>query len=513
MIIDNAQKLSDGQLNIADIKNTDGSSYKVLARALNQMKSNLLTFIEQTKNNVITLNESIDQVSSSMKKSSKGNEQISATISDVSDKSQEQLRLARVTVEKMEEANEKIDSIATHIHDVQDFSADTHVTTTEGIEKIGAYNENIQVIFTNLNYTNEYIIKLRDDIEQIETISNFIENISNKLKLLAMNASIEAARSGEAGKGFAVVSEEITKLSEATKEGIGRVQNMVVSILDNSGSVVSSVDNIKGDFETGIDIFDGVKVIFHDIQEKSSSILNEINEVGDEIGNINEITKQTSKMSQEVFDFSIGVSEGTKEISDVIKDETAELISITNSTDSLLSMLGKIESLTNKFDLDIKPINKQPKKKVRIAVVCPYNVAFWYPVEKGAIYAKQTLQKFNTEVDFIGIEAISIVNYTKAVEQAIEAGYDGIAISGMYKELVPLVEKATNKHIPIITFNSDFEEDSTRMAFVGQNAYEAGVVSAEAMLQAIDNKGNVVVITSDLTITSHELRRKGFNDR
>lgn len=95
------------------------------------------------------------------------------------------------------------------------------------IQELAASASDVMTNQHNLNQNVSEVSRLVLDINEILTL---IKQIADETKMLGLNAAIEAARAGEAGAGFSVVSSEIRKLSEQSKDTVGRIRELTKNI-------------------------------------------------------------------------------------------------------------------------------------------------------------------------------------------------------------------------------------------------------------------------------------------
>lgn len=88
------------------------------------------------------------------------------------------------------------------------------------------------------------ISTLAESATEIGKVVELISNIAQRTNLLALNASIEAARGGEAGRGFAVVAAEVKDLATRTSKATEQVASQISAMQDSTGASVTALKGI-----------------------------------------------------------------------------------------------------------------------------------------------------------------------------------------------------------------------------------------------------------------------------
>lgn len=205
-------------------------------------------------------------------------------------------------------------------------------------EKKEEISNTIQSFFAVKEELSQTVIaakQLSDKSQEAQKLVSSIEEVCMQTNILAINASIEAARAGAAGKGFAVVAQEIRSLSAKTEQvsvvitGIieeirGISENATKSMQDSLTQIISQADSLNNAVADLEEIESSTYKFSLENAEASKQnelLVNEINSVRDLVNQMQQIVMETTA--------------STVEVSNSIAQQTKGLSSITDGVNAL----------------------------------------------------------------------------------------------------------------------------------------------------------------------------------
>ncbi len=218
-----AAKISDGDLTVEIPPERRRDELGILAEAFRRMLESLKDQSTRMIEMVSTLSTLASELGTTMSQLVQNTSKTSAAVSEVSTTITQVSHSAKVA--------------STKAKNVVEISQQALTSSDAGRQATQMTIERMNVIRDQMTSIGETVVRLSDQSQAIEDIIVSVQDLADQSNLLAVNASIEAARAGDQGKGFAVVAHEIKNLADQSKEATDQIR----TILDDTRKWVSAV--------------------------------------------------------------------------------------------------------------------------------------------------------------------------------------------------------------------------------------------------------------------------------
>jgi methyl-accepting chemotaxis protein len=270
--------------------------------------------------NLDLMNTSIQTISSNTNNISHNLEDLSISMQDMGYASNE---VAESTVKTAESISDVSSALRTLDDSITSIHNDVVETTEEGLkvtEAVSTGRETLHETKSSISKSKDNMETLLDNIhilgssaKKISDIIEFIDDITEQTTLLALNASIEAARAGDHGKGFAVVANAISRLAEKAKHSTRDVDHIISTIQHQVKNSIAETERSAADLLINVSSVEALEEAFVRIDESITSALKRVESIKDNASDELSYSKTIMSATENVGDLTMEVSAATEE--------------------------------------------------------------------------------------------------------------------------------------------------------------------------------------------------------
>jgi len=266
---------------------------------------------------------------------SRENEAFARSLSSDALRQAEELSVTLNSVQMMTESIQRVAESAREADQVAKLASETAIKGGEAVERTVA---GIMDIRETVAETTRKVKRLGESSQEISKIVGLISSIASRTNLLALNASIEAARAGDAGRGFAIVADEVRQLADRAAKASKEIEQIVLQIQSETSSVQQAM-------EVGTQqVIDGTKRA-----EQARQSLTDIIQVSHRIETlVISITEDTVKQTET----SRTVSQVMQSVELTAQETSQESQRVSASLQNLVSVARSLQDSVERFRVD-----------------------------------------------------------------------------------------------------------------------------------------------------------------
>lgn len=297
--------------------------------AMDSFRSSMLSVKDTT--------DAVESGSTDMKEKTENavnaNEQVATAIGNVAAEVSQQASAVDQMIENVASLADAGKAVSTAVEEALQYMKQLDGNSADMKAKMESMSEESAHMDVNVQEISEKIDVTSKGIQEMETILGSIEEIASETNLLALNASIEAARAGDAGRGFAVVADSIKGLSENTSNELENIRKIISTLVENFKECEKCIELVvksnQSSTESTKDVIESFRIINNDVVSTNEKLT--------------VVHETDEKMMKDIMEIDSQV----KVIGQAAESNAAAMQEITASSEELTALLTNISSTCN----------------------------------------------------------------------------------------------------------------------------------------------------------------------
>lgn len=217
---------------------------KISASVL-ELAESLAGVLSDVRQSETNLSNNVEAVKAYISNTEELTQKIVVSMSEISQGASDQAEDILVAAEEVSKISDLIEENNVSLANLKDGSAEMELTSQNAIEILNSLSQMSETTEAAISLINEKMDMTNKATEEIAVATDLITNIASQTNLLAINASIEAARAGDSGRGFAVVAEEIKMLSDQSEQSASKIRDIISSLISTVEEANKAVKNVS----------------------------------------------------------------------------------------------------------------------------------------------------------------------------------------------------------------------------------------------------------------------------
>lgn len=308
-------KLLKSKDEIGDLSRVTVTLRDAMQRTILEINQNVQKLLEASS----LLGTAADNTNGTMNK-------VRSAVNRIVENSAEQAENSKSTSEHMRLMGENITETSAEVEALNSNAEFMHQSSEKAAETLSNLQHINSEVERIISEVQEQTNRTNDSVQQIHKATAFITSIAEETDLLSLNASIEAARSGESGRGFAVVAEQIKKLSEQSNQSSSEIEETAMMLSEDSQKAVEIMQKMQEIIVSQSESMqDTQKVVEEVVAQIANSMqsIQQIKETTEHLANVrNEVLQAVETLSNIAQDSVSGTKktyEDTEEVVDTFK--------------------------------------------------------------------------------------------------------------------------------------------------------------------------------------------------